>query len=624
MDFLRSKSNFYYPGKKLTMNKKLISSITLVIVLVSFAPLTYQAQGDTSSALAYLKTKTPNSWITMALATAGETPNVDYLKTFSGTKATDYEAPILALSAASKDPRTFPNENFVTKLESFYSDNQIGDTSIINDDIFGILALISAGESADSAIIQGSKNFVLNNQNSDGSWSFAVGASGDTNMTSMAIMALSEVGVPKTDPKISKALDYLKSAQNPDGGFPYDPKSSFSTSSDASSDSWVISALNKVGESPASWTQNAQSPIDHLNTLATATGFYEFQKGTGEDSFTPITTSYALIALLNKSYPVEKFTPPISPLVSYRIVGGDKDLCVGKVNAPNPLEIVKIIAADCGVTYHIKDTSFGPYLDQIGSDVATGSIGWLYAVNFTSPSVGAMDYALKADDQVLWYYGDFNWKLTRITLSNSEIPSGGSAQATVEYFDSGSWHPLEGATLHFGTNTAATNSSGQASLSPADGAYKIFATKDGHLRSEEEKLIVGQKTETSLNLTANILAGSAGGGGTPGGDSVGFNITLSGGGSNLSFGDVTPGSAKSENITLKNQGQKNLYLEGSVNGDDVFVNYLRLDSKNWQDYSAQLNVGENRNTKVELNVPSSYTSSGSKTGQLIFWAIPLN
>ena len=606
------------------MNKK-ISLFLFATLLVSFVPFIYQAQGDTSSAVAYLKTKTPNSWITMALVAVGETPNVDYLKTFTGTKATDYEAPIMALAATGKDPRSFPNENFVTKLESFYSNNQIGDASIINDDIFGILALVSAGEPTDSAIIQGSKNFVLNNQNSDGSWSFAVGASGDTNMTAMAIMALSEVGVTKTDPKISKALDYLKSTQNPDGGFPYDPKSSFSTSSDASSDSWVISALNKIGESPASWTQNSQSPIDHLNTLATATGFYEFQKGTGEDSFTPITTSYALIALLNKSYPVAKFTPPVSPLVSYRIAGKDQDLCIGKVNAPNPFEMVKIIASDCGFTYHIKDTSFGPYLDQIGSDVAAGSIGWLYTVNFISPSVGAVDYALKADDQVLWYYGDFNWKLTRITLSNSEIPSGGSVQATVEYFDSGSWHPLDGATLHFGTNTATTNSSGQTSLSPSDGAYKIFATKDGYLRSEEEKLIVGQKTETSLNLSANILSGSAsGGGGAPMGDSVGFNINLADGGSNLAFGDVAPGSAKSENITLVNQGQKNLYLETKVSGDEVFEKYLAVDGKRWEDFNTQVDAGKNKTAKVGLNIPSSYSSAGQKTGQLIFWAIPLN
>lgn len=606
------------------MNKKIFSLFLGLTVLVSFVSFTSQVRGDVNSAVAYLKTKPANPWITMALVAASETPDVEYLKTTTGTKATDYEAPILALTAAGKNPRTFANENLVAKLKSYYSNDQIGDLNLLNDDIFGILALISAGESVSDEVIQGAKNFILNHQNQNGSWSFALGTNGDTNMTAMAIMALSEVGLSKADSAISKALEYLKSAQNIDGGFPYDPQSQWNTDSDVSSDAWVISALNKIGENPATWQKQGQSPLDHLNTLETSDGYYRFQAGTSEDSFSPVTTSYAVIALTGKFFPVAKFTTPAFPEVTYRIEGKNETVCAGKAEAPTALELIKIISEPCGFNYVIKQTTFGPYLESIGNDVPEGFIGWLYVVNFVSPQVGAVDYALNAGDDVLWYYGDFNWKLTRLTLSQNEIQSGANVTAKVEYFDASTWRPLEGAVLHFGLNTQTVNSSGEATLTPQNGAYQIYATKDGYLKTEKEKLIVGGKTGTTLNLSVNILGGSGGGGGNPGGETVGFSINLTGGGSNLVFGDLSAGLAKSQNINLVNNGDKNLYLETNVTGDEVFRNYLDLDSKDWEDWNAEIESKKNKNTKVEIKVPSSYSSGGEKAGQLIFWAIPLN
>ncbi len=605
------------------MNKKLsIVSLLVFTSIVSFGFFSF-ASGDVSGAVAYLKTKDPNPWITMALVASGESPNVDYLKTVSGNKAADFEAPILALSAAGKNPRTFGSENLVSKLKSFYIDNQIGDPALVNDDIFGLLALVASGEPLSDPVIEGAKDFILNHQNSDGSWSYGLGANGDTNMTSMAIMALSDVGIAKTNPEITKALDYLRSAQNSDGGFPYDPKSEWNTDSDSSSDTWVISALNKLGENPGDWKKDGQSPVDHLNSLADASGFYKFQANSSEDSFSPVTTSYAVIALTGKFYPVAKFTPPASPSVSYRIEGKNKNVCSGETNAPNALELIKIVATDCGFTYHIKEMSFGPYLESINSDVAEGLTGWLYNVNFLSPTVGAADYNLSSGDYVLWYYGEYDWLPTRLILSQSEIASGGSSEATVKHFSSGAWLPLEGATVYFGLHSFTTNSSGQVSATLQDGAYQVFAEKNDYIRSEVEKLIVGEKTQTTLTLSANIMGGP-GGSDNPGGETVGFTITTADGDSNLGFGDIAPGASKSENLTLKNQGQKKLYLEGSVKGDEAFTRYLDIDSKDWEDFNMELESGKNSAVSVELKIPVSFSASGQKNGQLIFWAIPIN
>ncbi|HET9325082.1 MAG TPA: DUF4430 domain-containing protein [Gaiellaceae bacterium] len=57
--------------------------------------------------------------------------------------------------------------------------------------------------------------------------------------------------------------------------------------------------------------------------------------------------------------------------------------------------------------YHVTQSSFGPYVDQIGKFAAEGSNGWTYKVNGISPPVGADKYQLKAGDRVLWYWAAF-------------------------------------------------------------------------------------------------------------------------------------------------------------------------------------------------------------------------
>ncbi|MBI3273886.1 MAG: DUF4430 domain-containing protein [Candidatus Colwellbacteria bacterium] len=402
-------------------NKKILSVAAIfIVVVIAIAPF-YTVHGDVNSAVQYLESKTPNPWVTMALVAAGESPDVNYLKSVSGPNATDYEAPILALVAAGKNPKTFPNTDLIAALKTFHTGGQIGSASTLNDDIFGLLALVAAGEPTNDTALTDAKNFILNNQNTNGGWAFVVGGDSDTNMTAMAIMALLSSGIPKTDSHIVNALNYLKSAQNGDGGFPYDPVSPWGTDSDASSDAWVISAIRSLGDDPdgASWSKNGNSPVDHLVSLQAGGGYFEYQKGTGEDSFSPVTTSYAAIALSGKYYPVSYIASTAVPEVNFKIEGKEKTVCEGDVRTVNPLELVKTVSSTCGFTYLIKDTSFGPYLEQIGNEKAEGTKGWLYAVNFVLPNVGAVDYKLKQGDYVLWHYGDFNWQPSNTTVDLS-------------------------------------------------------------------------------------------------------------------------------------------------------------------------------------------------------------
>ena len=57
--------------------------------------------------------------------------------------------------------------------------------------------------------------------------------------------------------------------------------------------------------------------------------------------------------------------------------------------------------------YHVQQTSFGPYVDQIGLYAAAGQTGWVFKVNGKSPPVGADAVQLQDGDTVLWYWAQF-------------------------------------------------------------------------------------------------------------------------------------------------------------------------------------------------------------------------
>jgi hypothetical protein len=57
--------------------------------------------------------------------------------------------------------------------------------------------------------------------------------------------------------------------------------------------------------------------------------------------------------------------------------------------------------------YHVQQTQFGPYVDQIARYGASGDTGWVFKVNGQSPPVGADAVSLKDGDTVLWYWAQF-------------------------------------------------------------------------------------------------------------------------------------------------------------------------------------------------------------------------
>ena len=593
------------------MRKKTII-ILLTIALVSVFSFV-QAQVSQQT-IDYLASGMQDAWVTQGLAATGQT-NLDlsYLDDFSGSNANEYAKTILAVIAAGEDPYNFNSQDLVAGLFSYYNNQQLGATSLLNDDFWGLMALVAAGEEVSSQVIQDIKNFILAAQNTDGGWGFSPLASSDTNDTAAAIMALLDAGLQSSSTEIQNALNYLQQAQNDDGGFSFYENGT----SDAGSDSWVIAALDKTGIDPNSWLRGSNTPISHLESLALPDGSYRWV--ITDPAGNLLMTAYAAVALAEKYYPVEYYEPPVpsGPAVyPLRIEGSIQTYCDAEIEAANAMEIIENGASVCGYTYQIEQSALGPYLVSISGETASGLSGWQYRINWQSLMVGADQYELEEGDEVLWYYGDFTLLPLRVELNSSQVEAGEEVTATVEYYDNGIWLPASEAAVYAAEEQYIANGSGQVILNFTEtGSYEIYAEKENYIRSNRENLIVGNGASQAVNLTVNINNPGGTGGGS-GGSSISFSVDVS----SLNFGTLQPGQSASSSLTVTNSGSLPIYIEATVAGDAVFEDHLFLDEVLWELYNTQVGGVQTRNIPVELEVPSNYSGSGQKQGTLVFWA----
>ncbi len=566
-------------------------------------------------AVSYLQNQTPDAWITMALAVFGSS-NIPtgHLSSVSGTLATDYAKAILALASVNENPATFGNIDYVAKLKTYYDGSQIGSNSLLNDDIWSILALASVNQ-VDSVEALAAKNFILANQNVDGGWSYAVGGQSDSNDTASAIIALIEAGLSSSDQVITKALSYLESCQNEDGGFGYQT----GDVSDSGSTSWVISALTKSQISPESWSRQEGDPISFLQSLqASDGGFWWVEEGTS-DWNNKAMTAFAVIALSGKSYPVGYFQFPEENqqpgTYHLRIEGSSNTICSSYVFGNTALDIIENGAQVCGYTYTITQESYGPYLRTINGDSAEGMSGWLYFVNNVSLPVGASDYQLQPGDEVLWYFGEWGINPTRIRADSVQIDPGQNVEIIVEYFDGSTWQNLAFADIKINNKYYSADSSGKLELTMAEsGVYQAYVEMQGYVRSDKLTISVGDAVNYNVGLTVEIEQG-----GVVGGEAIALVVNPS----SINFGKLTPGQSSNRAATLTNEGTVNISVSASISGDTIFTENLLVDGSNPDLYNQFLTPNQSKDSTVTLNIPSNYFLSGVKSGELIFWAVAL-
>ncbi len=165
--------------------------------------------------------------------------------------------------------------------------------------------------------------YLLNLQLPSGGWEWGMDWGADTNSTAFALQALIAGGISPTSTSVISGLDYLKQAQNPDGGFPYDPDSSYGTDSDTNSTAYVLQSLLAVGEDPLStkwsvgedsetmtWVISGINPVAFLLRMQLPDGSFEWQRDGGANQ---MATQQATIALLYQPFPIRSASLSMCP-----------------------------------------------------------------------------------------------------------------------------------------------------------------------------------------------------------------------------------------------------------------------------------------------------------------------
>jgi prenyltransferase beta subunit len=167
---------------------------------------------------------------------------------------------------------------------------------------FAVLALRAAGVGPAPATL----SWLVRQQDSDGGFNFAVrGGSSDVDDTGAVLEALAGDGAAAAARARSHAIQYIRSQQDRDGGFPSQP----GQGSNAQSTAFAIQGLIAAGVDPASLhRRGAPSPLGYLRSLIAADGQVRYSRGSDE---TPVwVTGEALMALDGKALPLGPVTLP--------------------------------------------------------------------------------------------------------------------------------------------------------------------------------------------------------------------------------------------------------------------------------------------------------------------------
>jgi len=300
----------------------LVPCLTAVILTLPFAGAS-RAMADTvyplppsstaiQDALRYLRgqqgndgsigTYSDSAWACIAIAAAGEDPHdwknggpslVDYLKEGPPDPFDEFNMGtflsrmVLAAVAANEDPSAFgrwsgsdagveiEDGDYLSALKSLHDGTQFlqdltGDpdsANTLNEDFWAVRALIAAGESPNSPIIDSTLDHIIDFQETDGGWTWGTpehswyeAGSSDVDNTAAAIVALC-LGTRGASDAVQNALTYLQMNQHVSGGF-----ESIWLGVNVQSTAWAVDAIRAAGGNPvgSEWTPVSMHPIDNL------------------------------------------------------------------------------------------------------------------------------------------------------------------------------------------------------------------------------------------------------------------------------------------------------------------------------------------------------------------------
>lgn len=220
------------------------------------------------------------------------------------TTAGDTAKVILAVVAAGENPRQFGGVDLVASLEGMLGDDGRfgGETDFQFSQCLAIMALKSVSRPIPAAAV----DYLKDSQIQDGAWAWNFSTTpgeGDNNSAALAVMALIAAGEPADSAVIQKTIAHFWSQQNDDGGFPYISPSPYGTDSDANSTAVALQALIAAGQDPAAWVKgDANTPITALAGFQNDDGSFAWQLASPAPNF--LATVQAVPALVGKVYPL--------------------------------------------------------------------------------------------------------------------------------------------------------------------------------------------------------------------------------------------------------------------------------------------------------------------------------
>jgi hypothetical protein len=269
-----------------------------------------------------------SAWVALALAAASVNPHDQ--KAIGGTdvytylaehadkleSTTDFERELMVVDAAEYPPQPLGGVNLVEKVlqaripaTGAFSHELGGSVPGMNDTIFAILALAPIKEPAIEAVVQAAAEWVIKEQDTDGSWPSycpksvcgnGVDPPGSTDMTGAGLEALNAAGMHDTEAQ-TKALEYLKDAQLPDGGWPQEIGTE--KESNVGSTAWVCQGIWAAGGNPESWVSaGGVEPLGYMASLQQPDGHIQYMRS--HDLNGVWMTAYAGPAFAGQSDPI--------------------------------------------------------------------------------------------------------------------------------------------------------------------------------------------------------------------------------------------------------------------------------------------------------------------------------
>ncbi len=180
------------------------------------------------------------------------------------------------------------------------------------------------------------------------------------------------------------------------------------------------------------------------------------------------------------------------------------------IPSASALGALDVAATRGALPYVAKNMGFGLFVDSVNGEASVPAPpwpGWMYRVNFVSPSVGAADYELKEGDSVLWYYGTYDSTPLAVALPRREVPVHRTLTVTVQGYDlAGQNSPVSGATVHVGSTTAVSDIAGQAAFKmDRIGLIGVRAVLAGHVRSGIATVKVGRLSRVTLTAVPSVV-----------------------------------------------------------------------------------------------------------------------